>query len=152
MWSVDGITFNVMNEINGANTHLFQNLVAGSYQYYIRDSFNCVSTSSNAITIDPIENLTVSLDTSAASINCTGESVALIVATADGGLGNYEYGLFAEQALVTAIRPYQNSGVFADLPQGTYVVSVLSGDCQTCLLYTSPSPRDKRQSRMPSSA
>ena len=25
-------------------------------------------------------------------------------------------------------------------------------DCKTCLLYTSPSPRDKRQSRMPSSA
>ena len=24
--------------------------------------------------------------------------------------------------------------------------------CRTCLLYTSPSPRDKRQSRMPSSA
>ena len=24
--------------------------------------------------------------------------------------------------------------------------------CDTCLLYTSPSPRDKRQSRMPSSA
>ena len=27
-----------------------------------------------------------------------------------------------------------------------------SGLCWTCLLYTSPSPRDKRQSRMPSSA
>ena len=26
------------------------------------------------------------------------------------------------------------------------------GDSQTCLLYTSPSPRDKRQNRMPSSA
>ena len=25
-------------------------------------------------------------------------------------------------------------------------------DCKFCLLYTSPSPRDKRQSRMPSSA
>ena len=25
-------------------------------------------------------------------------------------------------------------------------------DCKNCLLYTSPSPRDKRQSRMPSSA
>ena len=26
------------------------------------------------------------------------------------------------------------------------------GDAESCLLYTSPSPRDKRQSRMPSSA
>ena len=35
-------------------------------------------------------------------------------------------------------------------------VGVRSGGCSgmsyTCLLYTSPSPRDKRQSRMPSSA
>ena len=28
----------------------------------------------------------------------------------------------------------------------------VAGDGTTCLLYTSPSPRDKRQSRMPSSA
>ena len=27
-----------------------------------------------------------------------------------------------------------------------------TSDSETCLLYTSPSPRDKRQSRMPSSA
>ena len=32
----------------------------------------------------------------------------------------------------------------------TYTVTALLGI--TCLLYTSPSPRDKRQSRMPSSA
>ena len=31
-------------------------------------------------------------------------------------------------------------------------VSVFVRQCYTCLLYTSPSPRDKRQSRMPSSA
>ena len=35
---------------------------------------------------------------------------------------------------------------------GTLVVTDLGGIANTCLLYTSPSPRDKRQSRMPSSA
>ena len=30
--------------------------------------------------------------------------------------------------------------------------TVLQGELYVCLLYTSPSPRDKRQSRMPSSA
>ena len=30
--------------------------------------------------------------------------------------------------------------------------AVASANADTCLLYTSPSPRDKRQSRMPSSA
>ena len=38
----------------------------------------------------------------------------------------------------------------AEVPQ-VLVVS-LTGKLGTCLLYTSPSPRDKRQSRMPSSA
>ena len=40
----------------------------------------------------------------------------------------------------------------------TYIKGKCSANCafcpqaKTCLLYTSPSPRDKRQSRMPSSA
>ena len=32
------------------------------------------------------------------------------------------------------------------------IVDYLESKVKTCLLYTSPSPRDKRQSRMPSSA
>ena len=37
-------------------------------------------------------------------------------------------------------------------PQNTLVAERLSADPFTCLLYTSPSPRDQRGSRMPSSA
>ena len=32
------------------------------------------------------------------------------------------------------------------------ISTILATPCSICLLYTSPSPRDKRQSRMPSSA
>ena len=35
---------------------------------------------------------------------------------------------------------------------GTLIIEDETGQKKTCLLYTSPSPRDKRQSRMPSSA
>ena len=35
---------------------------------------------------------------------------------------------------------------------GSAIVSKTLGEGKNCLLYTSPSPRDKRQSRMPSSA
>ena len=38
------------------------------------------------------------------------------------------------------------------MTRGVYNVSMFSALKTTCLLYTSPSPRDKRQSRMPSSA
>ena len=41
----------------------------------------------------------------------------------------------------------------AFVAMSTSFLSKLDGnDIKTCLLYTSPSPRDKRQSRMPSSA
>ena len=36
--------------------------------------------------------------------------------------------------------------------KGVGVVRDIVKECIACLLYTSPSPRDKRQSRMPSSA
>jgi gliding motility-associated-like protein/uncharacterized repeat protein (TIGR01451 family) len=129
-WSLDGTTFNPMNGLSGVNSHEFQNVMAGTYQYFVIDSFNCVSTISNEVGISAIEDLTVALDTSSAFINCNGESSALIDATADGGLGNYQYGLFSDTGLTNEIRSYQTDGLFVDLPQGTYYVSVLSEDCQ----------------------
>jgi len=124
-WSIDGITFNAMND-----THVFQNVTAGTYQYFVQDSYNCISALTNEITINAVEDLTLDIDTSAAMVNCNGESTALIAATADGGLGDYQYGLFSDAALTNEIRPYTSSGTFADLPQGTYYVSVQSKDCQ----------------------
>ena len=44
-----------------------------------------------------------------------------------------------------ALQARQNSDTQA-------LFAILQGGVDTCLLYTSPSPRDKRQSRMPSSA
>lgn len=129
-WSLDGSTFNPMNNANGAGTHVFQNVGAGTYMYYVSDSFNCISILSNTVRIEPIEALTVTLDTTAAFINCNGESSALISADADGGLGNYRYGLFADTGLSIEIRPYQSSGLFDNLAQGNYYVSVMSEDCQ----------------------
>lgn len=85
-WSTDGVNFTAMNQTVASDTHLLQNITAGSYRYYIRDSFNCVSTISNEITIAPIEDLIVSLDTSAAVVNCNGESTAFVEAFADGDL------------------------------------------------------------------
>ena len=39
-----------------------------------------------------------------------------------------------------------------DLQESVGVITDLIALLKSCLLYTSPSPRDKRQSRMPSSA
>ena len=43
-------------------------------------------------------------------------------------------------------------GEFKECTSSEEEVIILTGGTSDCLLYTSPSPRDKRQSRMPSSA
>ena len=48
--------------------------------------------------------------------------------------------------------PHQISAVYEDMLPKQPLRFVLADDPGACLLYTSPSPRDKRQSRMPSSA
>ena len=59
----------------------------------------------------------------------------------DFGRGFYVTNL-REQAVSWAVRP-----VNAHLPQWLNIYEL-----DTCLLYTSPSPRDRQKSRMPSSA
>ena len=51
----------------------------------------------------------------------------------------------------TEIYTYTET-VIEEVEQTTYETVTTTTEIKTCLLYTSPSPRDKRQSRMPSSA
>ena len=100
-----------------------------TYVYYVRDANGCISNASNEITIDKLPDLTVTLDTSNAVVNCAGDSTGVIVATAQGGLGNYVYTL-QDGSQTDIPGATQNSpGVFTELPIGTYQVQVESGDC-----------------------
>ncbi len=100
----------------------------GSYEYYVRDANGCISNVSNEITIDPLPELTINLESENPTINCTGDNTGSIVASAEGGLGNYIYTL--QDTMGNTITATQNSpGVFTELVAGTYVVNVVSGDC-----------------------
>ena len=96
-------------------------------------------------------------DVEASSIELMGEELTLISVALDGrALSSNEYelssktltifGLQAENQIqiVTQICPEENTAL-----EGLYRSSSMY--C-TCLLYTSPSPRDVEESRMPSSA
>ena len=72
--------------------------------------------------------------------------------------GSYNYEVFSRDNAGTETStgvtgtfdtnvPINSPEIINDLPAGNMVVHI-----EACLLYTSPSPRDKRQSRMPSSA
>ncbi|WP_298535635.1 T9SS type B sorting domain-containing protein [uncultured Algibacter sp.] len=105
---------------------------AGTYMYYVRDANGCISTVSNEIKIDPLPPLTVVIDKTNATINCAGDSSGVIVAQAQGGLGNYIYVLQDGTGTNITPAPVQTTaGVFTDLPVGMYQVSVSSGlDCE----------------------
>ena len=109
-------------------------LSSGTYRYYVRDAVNgCAPVLSNEIYEDPIDPLTLTIDTSAAFINCNGDSTASIYADAEGGLGNYMYALFTDASLNVGSRVAgpQSLGEFYNLTAGTYYVSVISEDCTT---------------------
>ncbi len=107
---------------------------AGDYSFMVRDANQCASILSNEITEDPIENLSLEVDRTAAVVNCNGEATGAIYAQADGGLGNYRYSLFTDAALTNnyyGAGADQTDGEFRNLPAGTYYVNVVSEDCTT---------------------
>lgn len=110
------------------STNVTFSVTPGSYQYYVRDANGCTSNISNEITIESLPDLTILLDSTNPTINCAGDTNGNIIATAQGGLGDYVYTL--QDAFGNDLTATQNTpGMFTDLIAGTYVVSVESGDC-----------------------
>ncbi|WP_108425108.1 T9SS type B sorting domain-containing protein [Flagellimonas amoyensis] len=124
-YSEDGITF---FDMDGGDTHTFP-VGVGVYQYYVIDANGCEALISNQVSIDPVPELTLTIDDSAAMINCMGEASATIVARAMGGLGNYSYELFSDAALSNLVGGPQPNGTFSGLAAGNYYVRVTSEDC-----------------------
>jgi gliding motility-associated-like protein len=119
-YSTNNVNFNLVipNPINGN---------IGVNHYFIKDSNGCGSYLSNDIVIELPNGLSVSTDKTFAKINCTGESTASILATAQGGLGNYTYILLDNSNLPIGLP--NATGVFTGLKAGSYKVKVSSADC-----------------------
>ena len=60
--------------------------------------------------------------------------------------------LMEELPIRDAIQKLDNFFGHVEKPSENEILNREAQAIETCLLYTSPSPRDKRQSRMPSSA
>ena len=88
---------------------------------------------------------------------CEAEELDRLRQTLDSHVGDLQrsIGRFANRLQRVLMAQQQRSWDF-DLDEGLLdsarLTRVLTDPMSPCLLYTSPSPRDKRQSRMPSSA
>ena len=118
---------NFATVIGSFTTPVTFDVSAGSYKYYVKDAQGCVSIVSNDINVDPLEQLTLTLDRTNAVVKCTGDDSAVIVATATGGLGSYQYTLYDNNGNILA-GP-QPEDRFENLVAGTYSVKVDSEDC-----------------------
>ena len=67
-------------------------------------------------------------------------------------LGILKYFDIVEVLNILFVHQHLNQNLPSDLLKTSSPKSVIHSAQEACLLYTSPSPRDKRQSRMPSSA
>ena len=138
-YSIDGSAYNAFA---GTSSHTFT-VAAGTFQYYVRDAFGCVSMISNEITVDPVDPLQLDIDENAAIINCTGENSATLYANATGGLGNYSFELFSDAALTNLLAGPTTNDEFSSLFAGSYYIRVTSGDCVAVseeIIITDPIP------------
>ena len=117
---------------NGETTQIALGLSAGTHEVTVTDDNGCTTT----CTVEIVEPEVLSCSLTKVDIECNGDQTGSITVSALGGSVPYEYSINGSV--------YQPGNEFNNLPSGTHII--------TCLLYTSPSPRDKRQSRMPSSA
>ncbi|WP_409446140.1 beta strand repeat-containing protein, partial [Mariniflexile rhizosphaerae] len=125
----DDVSFT--NVIGSFTSNVTFSVAPGTYAYYVRDANACTANVSNGITIDPLPILAVTLDTTNATINCAGDATGVIIAEAEGGLGNYVYTLQDGSGTDIPGATQNSPGVFTELPIGTYQVRVDSGDCLT---------------------
>lgn len=128
----------------GGNTHVFDvSPRTAPYQFYVIDANGCDPVLSSGVTVIDVVPLTAVVENYNPHVNCNGDSTAFISVDADGGLGNYVYGLYQDSAMTIPVAPTNSNGYFDGLPHGTYYAGVISGDCEwvsTAIEVTEPAP------------
>ena len=167
---------------SGAITGVFTGLPAGTYTFTVTDKNGCNTTTAPVtITPPPALTLIVNVTSNynGEDISCFGASDGRAQAVAGGGTGVYFYSWYSDAAMTIPIGQLTPDAI--NLATGDYFVKVMDiNGCMitgsviltqpvaldatitsqtnvlcysnSCLLYTSPSPRDRTRSRMPSSA
>ncbi|PSL44262.1 SprB-like repeat protein [Chitinophaga niastensis] len=110
-YSADGITF--------ISNNIFDNLSAGNYTLYIKDSHTCSTSISVTVTQPPL----LSFSTAISSALCQGTATGTVMVTATGGTGAYKYNLDG--------NPFRNGNVLGNIAAGTHLVSVM--DINGCI-------------------
>lgn len=112
------------NQVANGGSGVFTGLGAGEYQFFVEDVNGCRSQLSSPVPVIPINQIAITLDLSAAMINCFNEETAIIDASVTGGIGDYIFEL-TNNTTAQTWGP-QSESEFRDLPPGNYTYLVRS--------------------------
>ena len=133
---------------NGATTEDLNNLAPGDYNVTVTDNNGCEGTYSASIS----EPSAINASTNATNVACSGGDNGAVQLSVSGGTAPYTYS-WSTGATTQNINNLTAGNYSVTITDANNCVSTQSASVdQACLLYTSPSPRDQRGSRMPSSA
>ena len=141
---------------NGEMTATATALNAGPHTVTVTDSKGCLTSCQVDIAEPSILTCNAAQDE---PVRCNGEANGVATVTSTGGNGGYSFlwdnGEMTATATALNAGPHtvtvtDSKGCLTSCQVDIAEPPVLT--CNACLLYTSPSPRDQRGSRMPSSA
>ncbi|WP_299212940.1 T9SS type B sorting domain-containing protein [uncultured Aquimarina sp.] len=112
------------NQVANGGSGVFTGLGAGEYQFFVEDVNGCRSQLSSPVPVIPINQIAITLDLSAANINCFNEETAIIDASVTGGIGDYIFEL-TNNTTAQTWGP-QSESEFTNLPPGNYTYLVRS--------------------------
>ena len=102
------------------SSRTYQNLTAGTYTIYVKDSAECERTYSTTIT----QPNALSVSATSTSPTCYGDSNGSITVSASGGYGNLQLYYAISSNYGSTYTSNQTSNIFYNLPAGTYIVRV----------------------------
>ncbi|MCG8795454.1 T9SS type B sorting domain-containing protein [Tenacibaculum finnmarkense] len=118
-FSTDGINYTA----SASTTYEFTGLNPGLNTFYVKDTEQCVTTTT--ATIAEYVDLEATLNVDLGFITCEDDSNGVLSATVTGGFGNYEYQLLNNAGFpITGI--WQTSNTFSGLGVNTYKIKVKS--------------------------
>ena len=112
-------TYSIDNEINYANSNLFENLYAGNYNVVVKDSHDCKVSPISPIVVSQPDPLIVDSQTHTNVASCNGDDTGTITITATGGTLPITY------TIQEGTNIFSNTtGTFTGLSAGLYTISL----------------------------
>lgn len=110
-------------------TGIYSNLGPEVYEFIAHNNSGCTTPISVIRTINVVEPYVLApIDMSNAIINCNGEMDAVLVATASGGLGDYQYEITKPDTTTET----NVTGIFTGLGAGSYTIRSYSLNATDC--------------------